>query len=206
MDMLWFKRQQKLKGLTQGDIAAEFGRDRTIVARLYKGRQRFTIEHAMVFAKLLDQPLALILEKAGSPMPEAAAAIDPKLRFADAEPWRPTRLADQDRLERLRNLSAPDGKSVEIWIVKTTAMSIAGMLPGDLLAVVEPNAIGFRSGNTVIAEAFDGPEGTTRVVLRRYDRPILAPASPDQENSKCYLVDDINVRIIGLISASFRSY
>ena len=57
MDDKWFKRQQKRAGVTAEDIAEELGRDRSVVSRIYVGRQRMTLDQARVFAKVLEIPL-----------------------------------------------------------------------------------------------------------------------------------------------------
>ena len=59
MDDKWFKRQQKIAGVTAADIADRMGRARSNVSHILNGHQRMSLEWAKAFAEVLNVPLAM---------------------------------------------------------------------------------------------------------------------------------------------------
>lgn len=202
MDVNWFKQQQKITGVTSEALGEALGRDRTIVSRIYHGRQKLSFDQAKVFADLLKQPLAEVIARGGLTDPATAQSLHPGFSEGDAAPWVPgpteKSVASNKIAEALKTTEA--GR--DIWRVKSRSMALAGYLEGDYF-IVDAN-LSPRSGDVVVAQAYDWQAGAATTLLRRYDPPALVSASSDPADWKTYVVDDNNVVIKGVVIASWR--
>ena len=202
MDDKWFKRQQKIAGVTADQIAAVVGRDRSVVSRIYTGRQRMSLEWAQAFASVLNVPLATVLEKAGAATLTTAQQLHPGFSDSDAVAWIPQGAEDR----QVPTMAAAMGQrpGVDVWQVKSPALSLMGYMPGDYMLVDTHAAERVRSGDVVIAQVYDNAKGTATTILRRFEPPVLVAASMSPEDRRVHVVDGVNVVIRGKVAGSWR--
>jgi transcriptional regulator with XRE-family HTH domain len=203
MDDKWFKAQQKRVGITADEIAAVLGRDRSVVSKILNGKQRMTLEWAGAFAKALDVPLAIVLEKAGVADTPVVHQLTPGFAGGDAMPFvhGPAASAESARQRAIASVMG-EKNGVDVWRVKGRAMALAGLLEGDFILVDTFASERVRPGDVVIAQVYN-PRGAT-TVLRRFEPPVLVAASPDKEDARVHVVDGENVVIRGKVTASWR--
>ena len=205
MDEKWFKTQQKKVGITADEIAAIIGRDRSVVSRVYTGRQRMSLELARAFAEALQVPLATVLEKAGAADAPVAQQLAPGFGESDAAPWLDApRPNDPNRA--IATALGADRPGVDVWRVKGLAMALAGYLMGDFILVETPAADRARAGDVVLAQVYraTGRDMTARTILRRLEPPVLVAASADPEDGRVHVVDGVNVLVRGKVISSWR--
>lgn len=204
MDDKWFKAQQKRADVTAEDIGKALGRDRSVVSRIYVGRQKMSLDQAKVFARVLGTPLEDVMKHAGILDPAEAQRVAPGYADSDVAPW----MGSGSEAERLKATAASlggDRRGVDVWTVKSLAMATGGLLPGDHLLVDSLQSERCKAGDIVVAQTYDGPTGTAETVLRRYEPPVLVAASTDPETGRVLVVDGHNVLIRGKVIASWRT-
>lgn len=204
MDVMWFKKQQKKAGVTAEDIAAKLGRHHSVISRIYNGRQRMSLDWAKAFAETLDLPLNEILKRAGALDAMRAQELEPGFSDSDAAVWRgqePERRKTQSVTEAL----GLDRPGIDIWQVKSGAMALQGLLPGDMMAVDQNAAEHVRAGDTVIAQRYDHTLGVAVTLLRRFEPPVLVAASSAPEDRRVHVVDGDNVVVRGKVLAAWRA-
>lgn len=202
MDDKWFKKQQKRVGVTAEDIAEELGRDRSVVSRIYVGRQRMSLDQARVFSKVLDTPLDVILEKAGIADPEIGRQVSPGFADNDAVQFLP-----KDYSENMRSAAhafGADRPGVDVWQVKKDSLVLNGYLPGDFIVVDTHAANRCGAGDIVIAQQYNGKTGQANTILRRYEPPVLIAANSNPKDQRVLFHDGTNVLITGRVFASWR--
>ena len=199
MDDKWFKTRQRIAGVTADAIADKLGRDRSIVSKIYAGKQRMSIEWAQAFADVLNVPLADVLEKAGVMDPPKAQTMRPGFSDGDAMPWIGKGEATSDI-----GLALGQRPGIDIWRVQGRSMMLGGLLPDDFILVDTFKSELVRPGDVVIAQIYDWQTGSARTVLRRFEPPVLVAASPDTDDARVHVVDGNNVAIKGKVVASWR--
>lgn len=201
MDEKWFKQQQRKAGVTADVIASRLGRDRSVVSRIYVGRQKMTLEQAQVFADVLQVPLSEVLEHAGIASSATAQQVSPGFSESDAAPWIAAPSADRQFAAVAQAFGARPG--VDVWRINSSSMALAGYLCGDYMLVDTHQAERVRAGDVVVAQVYS-PTGA-KTVLRRWMPPVLVAAAPPGEDEPVYVVDNNNVAIRGKVVASWRS-
>lgn len=201
VDAEWFKRRQKMVGVTSSDLGEALGRTRTVVSNIYHGRSKMSLEQARIFAEMLQVSLAEVLEKAGLADQDTAQRVRPGLSEGDAAPWagKPAEAEDFDAIAKCFGKRP----GVDVWRVKSGAMALAGMLPGDFF-LLDTHAVP-HAGDAVVAQVYDAASGEATTVLRRLEPPALVAASADPKDWRPYIVDGRNVAVMGKVSASWRS-
>lgn len=202
IDDKWFKAQQRKAGINADEISAELGKDRSLVSRIYVGRQKMKLEEAEVFARVLGVPLDEVLRRAGIASPEAAQALAPGFSDSDAVAWIPTATEGRNIEAISQVFGAKPG--VDVWQVRTPAMTIQGVLPGDFMLVDTNSAERARPGDLVVAQVYDNARGRATTLLRRFEPPVLVAASADPDDRRVYVVDGVNVVIRGRVTALWR--
>jgi transcriptional regulator with XRE-family HTH domain len=200
MDDKWFKRRKKLAGVTDADIAARLGRDRSVVSKIVSGAQRMTLDWAQAFAASLDVPLADVLAQAGVADAPTVQQMQPGFSESDASPWTGATGPDRQTPTIADALGARPG--VDVWQIKSNAMVLAGYLPGDFMLVDTHQAELVKQGDVVIAQVYS--RGGAKTVLRRWMPPVLVPAASPVDDEPVYVVDNDNVAIRGKVTASWR--
>lgn len=203
MDDKWFKQQKKRAGVTDSQIAARVGKHPSVVSKIIAGTQRMTLEWAGAFAETLQVPLATVLEKAGVTDAPTAQQVQPGFAESDAAPYVPgPGLAEA---ATVRSLAQAFGArpGVDVWRVKTRAMLLAGLLPGDFMLVDTHQAETVKPGDAVVAQIYNRTGATT--VLRRFEPPVLVAASADPADARVHVVDGVNVVVRGKVTASWRA-
>ncbi|WP_092368612.1 helix-turn-helix domain-containing protein [Cribrihabitans marinus] len=204
MDDKWFKQRQKIAGVTAEDIAAELGRDRSVVSRIYTGRQAMSAAQAKVFARVLDVPLAEVMKRAGVLDEDEARELQPGFSDGDAVPFM-SKLGSNHSMIGVISAFGGDRPGVDTWIVKGNSMILGGYLPGDRLLVDTHQSETCSAGDVVIAQSYDWQSGGATTLLRRFEPPVLVAASPDPEDGRVLVVDRNNVLIRGKVIASWRN-
>lgn len=202
MDDKWFKAQQRRVGVTADEIAKKLGRDRSLVSRIYVGRQRMTLEQAQAFAEVLQVPLADVLEHAGFAAPAVTQQLAPGFADSDAVPF--VHRGAEDRAIPTIAEAFGQRPGVDIWLVKTAALALMGYMPGDHMLVDTHAAERVKPGDVVVAQAYDNARGAAATLLRRFEPPVLVAASTAPEDRRVHVVDGTNVVIRGKVIASWR--
>lgn len=204
MDDKWFKKQQKRAGVTAEEIGRELGRDRSIVSRIYVGRQKMSLDQAKVFARVLQVSLDEVLEHAGALERDEIATPKPTgMAEGDAAPWQgaPSEKAKNEATAATLGGSKP---GIDVWTVQNNAMILGGYLPGDKFLLDTNQSERCKAGDVVIAQKYDWQTGTAVTVLRRFDPPVLVAANTDPNDQRVLVVDGQNVVIKGKVIASWR--
>lgn len=203
MDDKWFKAQQKRAGVTAEDIARKMGRDRTAVSHIYTGRRKMSLDWAKVFADVLQVPLDDVLRHAGVIEADETQRITPGFSDADVTPWQ----GPGGETEKIRQRAAVfggDRPGVDVWVVRSLAMSAGGYMPGDQVLVDTHQSELCRAGDVVVAQNYNWQTGTAETVLRRFEPPVLVAASTDPADGRVLVTDGNNVVIKGKVIASWR--
>lgn len=202
MDDKWFKTQQKKAGVTAEDIARHMGRDRSVVSHILNGRQRMSLEWAQAFADVLGVSVPDVLEHAGVAPKQVTRQLQPGFSESDAAAWIPQGADDR----QVPTMAAAMGQrpGVDVWQIRSAAMSFMGYMPGDYMLVDTHAAERVRAGDVVIAQVYDNAKSTAATLLRRFEPPVLVAASPEPDDRRVYVVDGTNVVIRGKIVGSWR--
>lgn len=203
MDDKWFKEQQRRAGVTAEEIAREMGRDRSVVSRIYTGRQVMSLEWGKAFAKVLGVPLDEVLSRAGVLQPEQAQTTRPGFAESDVTPFRGAGQYAQQTDARAR-LFGGGRPGVDVWTLKSAALSLMGYMPGDMVLLDTHLADRCIAGDVVIAQRYNAQSGTAETLLRRYEPPVLVAASANPDERRVLVVDGENVAIRGKVIASWR--
>lgn len=202
MDDKWFKAQQKRVGVTAEDIAKARGRSRANVSHILTGRQRMTLDWAHAFAQVLQVPISTVLERAGVADKQVTQPLSPGFAESDAAPFVSGPSLADAAMQRSIGAVLGERPGVDIWRVKSQAMSLAGMLEGDYMLVDTHAAERVRAGDIVVAQVYN-PNGAT-TVLRRFEPPVLVAASNNPADSRVHVIDGVNVVVRGKVVASWR--
>lgn len=203
MDVMWFKKQAKRAGVTAADIADRMGRHHSVVSRIYTGRQRMSLDQAKAFAEALDVPLDQVLEHAGELDGDQAQQLQPGFAEADAAPWRGEGV-ERMRVDDMAQALGAQRPGVDVWRVRSGAMALQGILPGDMILVDTHAAERVRAGDIVIAQRYDNAAGIAVTLLRRFEPPVLVAAGADTLDRRVHVVDNDNVVIRGKVVACWR--
>lgn len=202
MDDKWFKLQQKRAGVTADKIALALGRDRSVVSKIYAGRQRMSLDWAKAFAEVLQVPLDEVLKRAGVLDEPKGQTLRPGFSDSDAVPF--TGL-DEEHVKALTPADALGRRpGVDVWQVRTACLLMMGYMPGDFMLVDTLAADRARPGDVVVAQVYDNHKGTAHTLLRRLEPPVLVAASCDPEDRRVHVVDGVNVVVRGKVTASWR--
>lgn len=207
MDDKWFKKQQKAAGVTAEQIAQKMGRDRSVVSRIYNGRQKMSIDWAKAFAEVLNVPLDQVLKHAGALDKEDVQAIAIGFSEGDAVPWA-DRTGGGSKVTRdngVAELFGGDKPGVDVWVVRSNALVLNGFLVGDRILVDTNQSETVRAGDHVIAQNYDWKSGSATTLIRRFEPPVLVSSGIDQSSQRVHIVDGKNVIIKGKIIASWRA-
>lgn len=203
MDDKWFRARLKTVGKNAGDIAQAAGRSRSNVSHILNGHQRMSLEWAQVFAKVLESPVATILERAGVADKPLATELTAGFADSDAAPFVYGPGMAEGPAHRAIAAALGGRAGVDVWRVKSRAMALSGLLEGDFMLVDTHQAERVRSGDVVIAQIYS-PRGAT-TILRRFEPPVLVAASADPDEGRVHVVDGNNVVIRGKVISSWRS-
>lgn len=204
MDDKWFKQRQKIAGVTAEDIAAKLGRDRSVVSRIYVGRQPMSLDQAQVFAEVLNVPIEQVLQKAGTLTENNAGRALRGFCEGDATPYTPKAL-DVARFLTIEQALGGARPGIDVWQCNTRAVEQMGLMPGDFMLVDTHQSERTSQGDIVVAQVYDNTQGAAKTVVRRHEPPVLVAASCDPDLHRVHVVDNINVVIRGKIIASWRT-
>lgn len=204
MDIQWFKKRQKQLGVTSHDIGAALSRDRTVVSKILNGHQKMSLDQAKIFARVLEVPIDEVLVRAGLTDPDTAASFQPGFSDSDAARWI---AKDDDRSAEARIVEAFGGgkPGIDVWRVKTDAVTLAGYMPGDFIMVDTNARDRTKAGDIVLAQVYDNQTGSANTLLRRNTPPVLVAASANLNHATGLIVDYNNVVIMGKVTASWRT-
>lgn len=202
VDTQWFKARMKAAGATTWGLGEVIGRDRSVISKLANGAQRMSLEQARLLAQALDVPLSEMVERAGIAGAATAQQLSPGFAETDVAPYIGQGGGDERNKAIARALGA-DRPGVDIWSVRTSAMALGGILPGDHILVDTSAADRCGPGDAVIAQVYSRTDATT--VLRRFEAPVLVAASADPADQRVHVVDGVNVVIRGRVIAVWRA-
>ncbi len=205
MNADWFKHKQRIANVTSFDLGNAIGRDRTVVSRIYTGRQKMTLEQAEAFAKVLDVPVSEVLQQAGIASKETVQQLNPGFAESDVAAWVPKPDGrDGPDIEAMARAMGGGRNGVDVWRVKSRAMVLAGYLEGDYMLVDTGQRDTCKAGDVVLAQVYDFEVGAATTILRRYQTPVLVAASADPAEWGVHVVDHGAVAIMGKIVGSWR--
>ena len=203
MDVDWFKKKQKERGVTADQIADIMGRSRTSVSNIYSGNQKMSLEWAQAFAQALDTPIDEILSHAGA-LPQAAAKqVTSGFSEGDAAPFSGPPGATQRASDRASTFGG-EKPGIDVWTVRTEALTLNGIMPGDQILVDSNMSERARAGDFVIAQDYNWQTGTAVTLLRRFEPPVLVSASSNPDLQRVHVVDGRNLVIRGVVTAIWR--
>lgn len=202
MDDKWFKLQQKKAGVTADDIAQRIGKDRSAVSKIYSGQRAMSLEWAQAFAEAFGVTVAEVLERAGAAPRQVTQQLAPGFSESDAVPF--VHRGAEDRRDGGIAAALGARPGVDIWTIRTAALSLMGYMPGDQMLVDTLQAERVRAGDVVVAQVYDNSGRGAVTVLRRFEPPVLVAASMDPDERRVHVVDGTNVVIRGKVVASWR--
>lgn len=91
---------------------------------------------------------------------------------------------------------------VEPWIMKSWALDLLGVIPGDVLMIDQNRRA--KAGDIVCAQLTDLATGRTETVFRRYDPPMLVTHSAKLGPTRPEQLDDQRVIIMGVETGMIR--
>ena len=122
-------------------------------------------------------------------------------RESEAEPFRAE--PEDDPFTEMVNHAIGKANHLAPWRLSSRALEAAGYLPGDVL-IVDLNARA-EPGDVVCAQRYKWKEMTAETVFRIYEPPTtLVSATLDRDLRRPIIVDDDNVKIKGVVTASVR--
>lgn len=202
MDKGWFKSALRKSGKTSADLAEAIGRDRAVISRIMNGHQALSLEYAKLIAAALGVPLDELLRRSGALEEPDAQVFRLGFSESDAIPFVHRGAEDRAAPAIAQALGARTG--VDIWQIRTAALSLMGYMPGDQMLVDTLAAERVRPGDVVVAQLYDNARGSAATLLRRFEPPVLVSASMDPEERRVHVVDGVNVVIRGKVLASWR--
>lgn len=202
IDDKWFRAAQRRAGVTAEDVANRLGKDRSLVSRIYVGRQAMKLDEAKIFAEILNEPLDEVLRRAGVADAPTAQALTPGFSESDAAAWVPK--PNEGRNIEAIALAFGKRPGVDVWQVRGRSMELQGLMPGDFMLVDTHAAERAKAGDTVVAQVYDNARGKAVTVLRRLEPPVLVAASLEPEERRIHIVDDVNVVVRGKVISSWR--
>jgi len=204
MDANWFKGLQRKAGLTSTDLGQVIGRDRTVISKILNGHQKMTLDQARALADALGVPISDMIERAGLGDNRTARHLSPGFSESDASSW--TAQSPEDR--GISSIAEALGQrpGIDIWRVKSSALALMGLLPGDFMLVDTDAAERVRAGDVVLAQIYDNIRGVATTVLRRFEPPVLVAASLEPDEWRVHIVDGTNVVVRGRVTRSWRQH
>lgn len=204
MDDKWFKKRQKIAGVTAEDIAAEMGRSRSNVSHIYSGKQKMSLDWAKAFAKVLDVPLDEVLVRAGVTDTDTAQRAVPGFSDGDAVPFKGPEIVTR-KISPIAAALGGDRPGVDVWQITSPAMSLQGYMPGDYMLVDTNVSETVRKDDVCLAQVYDWQTGSANTILRRFEPPVLVGASVNPKDWGVHVVDGSNVVIKGKVIGSWRA-
>ncbi len=129
---------------------------------------------------------------------------NPGFSEGDAAAYLPPPSVKDKVEEQARNFGG-GAPGVDVWNVKTDALTLMGFMPGDLILVDSRIADRPKRGDVVVAQVSDWNTGSATTVLRRFEPPVLVAASMNPATYAIHVVDGNNVAIRGIVIASWRA-
>ena len=193
--LAWLENILTSSGLTLTDVAR---RARLNPSTLTRFRAKDDSGHT-----LTARTVQKIEEATGVPAYEHRARPRLVAAFNEAEAM-PFEFDDnvQDLLiEALRSMVARSN-NVDLWVLKSGALSAVGYDEGDVI-IVDRNAEP-RPGDAVCAQRYDWRRGTAETVFRVFRKPYLLSAAARGEPAMPEVLDDENVVIRGVVVGGCR--
>jgi transcriptional regulator with XRE-family HTH domain len=198
------RQLRKARGMNQETLAQAIGRTKSVISRLEDGSTRLDLEIAKKIADALGVSLAEVLgiglpqsqqvgdevEPVRLPGMDGAGAL-----FEDLNPRPfPNRINNQEDLALC-------------YSILVGSLDRVGFMVGDTIAVVPATKRSLKAlkptlgkPKIVLAEAFDGPNGTSRLILRQFAPESSLVANSSQERFPAYDIEKDDVRIIGIVT------
>lgn len=126
------------------------------------------------------------------------------LAEADASPFRYEDLNDTaDNLNRAVRELVKGRNGRDAWVMKSYALELAGVMPGDVL-IVDMNLTP-KPRDIVCAQIYDWSGMKSETVFRLYEAPYLLTHSMRNNTEKPVAVDNSSVIIKGVVDVVLRS-
>jgi hypothetical protein len=109
---------------------------------------------------------------------------------------------DDALVDNLMKAAVGQQNAIDGWVLQSRALELEGYLPGDLLLVSRSEFA--VPGDVVQAEIYDWKAGRHENVFRVYEPPYLVSASTDRRARRPMVVDQENVRLIGVVVGTLR--
>lgn len=192
--LAWLDNIISSSGLTLTDIARRAGLNPSTLSRFHANDDS---GHT-----LTSRSVKKIEDATGVPAYEQR--IRPSMAFFSEEEGEPYIFNEktQDIMIHALRAVADRSKAVELWTLKTTALSAAGFDRGDVVVVDREEKV--RPGDAVCALKFDHRRGISETVFRVYRTPYLLTALADGQPGLPDIVDNENVVIKGVVVGGCR--
>ncbi len=189
-------------GVSQTDLAAILGRDKSVITNLFQGKRQLKADEAMKIAKHIGVPVTHILGVKETP---DGFMEEPALIPFQHEPknWkRHGNVVKKDGkfyLETTETVSA--AKKIYALQVADNSMNLAGVLEGDFIISGLDRAC--KSGQLVVVQHYQGRGAKT--LIRKYEKPLLLPHSTSANHRPLHIEED-DVRLVSPVLKLIRSY
>lgn len=203
MNKTWFNTRLRMVGKTGGDLADAIGRDRAVVSRILNGHQTMTLEQAKCFAEVLGVDVSEVLVQAGMAKQRVAKVFRTGFSESDAANYEGSN-HEAVQFAHIKQAMGLDRNGVEVWRMKSSAMSLNGILDGDFLLVDLSQSDRVKAGDAVVAQIYNNASASAVTVVRRFEPPVLVAGSMDRADQRVQVVDGVNVVIRGKVVAVLR--
>lgn len=190
----WLENITVSSGLTLTDVARRAGLNPSTLSRFYSNNQSGHALTARTVKKIED----------ATGVPAYEQRLRPALAFFSEEEgvvYDPASGTGGFLLHALEAV-AQKAQGVELWTLKTPALSAVGHNAGDVVIVDRTEQP--RSGDAVCALKYDHRRGIAETIFRIYRTPYLLTALANGQPGLPEIVDNENIILKGVIVGSFR--
>ena len=202
MNLSSLKQTMVKHGLSQTDLAAILGRDKSVITNLFQGKRQLKADEAMKIAKHIGVPVTQILG-----VNEASGGFmeDPALIPFQHEPKNWKRYGNVVKKDGIFYLETAETVSTtkKTYALQVTddSMNLAGILEGDFVISGLDRAC--KSGQLVVVQHYQGRGAKT--LIRKYESPLLLPHSTSA-SYRPLNIDEDDVRLVSPVLKLIRSY
>lgn len=181
-------------GITQTELAKKAMLDPSTLSRFMHGGRD---GHALRSTTIHKIGMATGIRMNGGPIP-AGDGISGFME-QEAAPWAGE---ENPALQQAVAAFTAGRNAASAWVLKSSALSGAGYLPGDILIVDQAEQP--RSGDIACAQVYDWEAGGAETVFRMYQMPVLMAVCAEAAQMKAYVIDNSTVLLRGTVIASIR--
>lgn len=189
--LAWLRHIERTSGKTLTEIARASHVDPSTISKFIHNAQGHTLTTKIV-QRIED----------ATRVPAYQSNVAPKLvAFSEeeAQPYVVDPASDNLLEVALRELVSRSN-AVDLWLLKTTALSAMGLQPG-MVAIVDRDAKP-RNGDCVVAQRYDFRRGSAETIWRVFRQPYLLGAPAEGEPPLPEIVDNEKIVVMGVVTGA----